>query len=75
MWDLDAVIHTCAVISRDSSLDKQWMQLCLAFLAQLDEEMLLLLGMVAAASDEVLQLVRFFDKEAFAVEQLSLIHI
>ena len=71
VWDLDAVIHTCDVISRDSSFDKQWRQLYLTFLAQLDEEMLLLLGMVADASDEVLQLVRFFDKEAFAIEQMA----
>ena len=71
VWDLDALIHTCDVISRDSSFDKKWRQLCQAFLAQLDEEKVLLLGMMADASDEVLQLVRFFDKEAFAIEQMA----
>ena len=45
--------------------------MCLAFLAQLDEEMLLLLGVLPDASDEVLQLVRLFDKEAFAIEQMA----
>ena len=40
-------------------------------LAQLDEYMVLLLGMMADASDEVLTLVRFFDREAFAIEQMA----
>ena len=33
--------------------------------------MVLLLGMMADASDEVLMLVRFFDRESFAIEQMA----
>ena len=68
MWDLDAVIHRCDIISRDSSFDKRWRQLSRQFLDELSEERVLLLGMLADANDELLQLVRFFDKEAFATE-------
>ena len=46
-------------------------KLCQAFLAELDEDMVLLLGMMADASDEVLTLVRLFDREAFAIEQMA----
>ena len=71
MWDLDAVICTCDIISRDSSFDKRWRQLSRQFLDELSEERVLLLGMLADASDELLQLVRFFDKEAFAIEKMA----
>ena len=71
MWDLDAVICTCDIISRDSSFDKRWRQLSRQFLDELSEERVLLLGMLADASDELLQLVRFFDEEAFAIEKMA----
>ena len=71
VWDLDAVICTCDIISRDSSFDKRWRQLSRQFLDELSEERVLLLGMLADASDELLQLVRFFDKEAFAIEKMA----
>ena len=71
VWDLDAVICTCDIISRDSSFDKRWRQLSRQFLDELSEERVLLLGMLADANDELLQLVRLFDKEAFAIEQMA----
>ena len=71
VWDLDAVIRTCDVIWHDTSFDNKWRKLCQAFLAELDEEMVLLLGRMADASGEVLMLVRFFDREEFAIEHMA----
>ena len=40
-------------------------------MTMLSPETILLLGMMADASDEVLVLVRFFDKEAFEVDRMA----
>jgi hypothetical protein len=71
VWNLDAVISTCHIIVRDKSFDKQYRTLCQQFLDELSPERILLLGMLADASEEVLTLVRFFDREAFDVSAMS----
>lgn len=71
IWNLDAVIATCAVIARDASIDQRFRSAARRFLDRLDPTWILLLGMMADASDEILHLVRFFDKEAFEVDAMA----
>ena len=71
VWNLDAVISSCDLIARDSAIRKQFRRVAETFLTMLSPETILLLGMLADASDEVLVLVRFFDKEAFEVDRMA----
>ena len=65
------MIATCAVIARDSSIAQTYRSVARRFLDRLDPTWILLLGMMADASDEILHLVRFFDKEAFEVDAMA----
>ena len=71
VWNLDAVISSCDLIARDSAIRGQFRRVAETFLTMLSPETILLLGMLADASDEVLVLVRFFDKEAFEVDRMA----
>ncbi len=71
IWNLDAVISSCDIIARDHTIHGKFRNVATAFLMMLRPETILLLGMMADASDEVLALVRFFDKEAFEVDSMA----
>ncbi len=71
VWNLDAVISTCNIIAYDATFKESFRKLCKHFLDSLCPEWILLLGMIADASDEVLAVVRFFDVASFDIEAMS----
>ena len=71
VWNLDAVLSSCNLIARGSAIRGQLRRVAETCLKMLSPETILLLGMLADASDEVLVLVRFFDKEAFEVDRMA----
>ncbi len=71
VWNLDAVISTCSIIVRDNTFEAKFRKLCRRFLDELNPQRILLMGMMADASDEALVLCRFFDREAFEAELMA----
>jgi len=69
--NLDALIATALLIFRTRESGSKEGQGVRAFMDLIDERTALLLGMMADASDECLLLTRFFDREAFHVEEMS----
>ncbi len=71
MWNLDAVISTCTIVERGVNFKVEYRNSSRKFLDGLGPEKIILMGMMADASDEVLVLCRFFDREAFEAEQMA----
>ena len=71
VWNLDAVISTSTIIERDANFGAEYRKSCRKFLDGLCPEKIILMGMMADASDEVLTLCRFFDREAFETDQMA----
>ena len=71
VWNLDAVISTGSIIARGDSFKAEYRKSCRKFLDGLCPEKIILMGMMADASDEVLTLCRFFDREAFETDQMA----
>ena len=64
------MISTCSIIERDVNFQAECRTSCSTFLDGLCPEKIILMGMMADASDEVLTLCRFFDREAFETDQI-----
>ena len=69
--NLDALISTALLIYRTRDAGSKEGQGVRSFMNLLNEKNVLLLGMMADASDECLMLTRFFDREAFRIEEMS----
>ena len=69
--NLDALISTMEIIMRQRPTSSKEAQGARQFLAILNERSVLLMGMLADATDECLVLTRFFDKEAFQLEDTA----
>ena len=70
--NLEALLSYCNLVVRErgpTSLDGQG---CISFLDSLTEENVILLGMMADASDECMILTRFMDQESFEVGSMRI---
>ena len=65
--NLEAIISYCHIVSRDRGPSSAEGQGCGAFLNALTEESVILLGMIADASDECMMVTRLMDREIFDV--------
>ena len=71
LWNLDALISTCHIILERRQPRSEPGKSCTRFIDLLSEEVVVLLGMLADASDECLLLTRFFDQGMFEVANMS----
>ena len=71
LLNLDAIISAMDILSRRSLSNSKDGRGSRDFLSFLNERNLILMGMLADASDECLGLTRFFDREAFRLEEMS----
>ena len=71
LWHLDALINTCQIIRDTRGPTTPAGKICDAFLSALDEETIILLGMLADANDECLALTRFFDNSRFELGHMA----
>ena len=69
--NLDALIRAVEIIMRQRPTNSKEAQGARQLLAILNERSVLLMGMLADATDERLVLTRFFDKEAFQLEDTT----
>ena len=70
--NLEALLSYCTLVVRERGPTSDEGQGCIAFLECLTEENVILLGMMADASDECMILTRFMDKEAFEVGSMRI---
>ncbi len=72
VMNLDALLTTCRIIRGTRERGSEAGQTCANFLNLIigQPEVILLMGMMADASDECLVLTRFFDKDMFELERL-----
>ena len=71
LWNLDALISTCHIIQETRGVRTDAGKSCAQFIALLNEEVVVQLGMLADASDECLVLTRFFDQGMFELANMS----
>jgi hypothetical protein len=71
MLNLEALTSTMDIICRGHQPATKEHRGAAAFLELLEERHVVLLGMMADASDEALLLTRFFDREAFRLEDMA----
>ena len=65
--NLEALLSYCHVVTRERSANSPEVPRCLEFLQCITEQNVLLLGMMADASDECMMLTRFMDRDTFDV--------
>ena len=71
VWHLDALISTCHIVRDTQGMRTDAGRACNHFLNLLDAQAVVLLGMLADASDECLVLTRFFDEGIFELGNMS----
>ena len=69
LLNLDAAISTMDIISQQRDLTSKEGQGAMEFLDFISNKNILLMGMMADATDEALMFVRFFDREAFSLAE------